>query len=77
MQSVTENAVLGLALGLSLALPVLVVATCNVINGLLATLTICCVTVCVIGVIPLGGWRLGVGVQDVFVFCLFVSLLNV
>ena len=59
-QSLAENAVLGIALGVSLAFPVLVLATCNIINGFLATLTICCVTVCVIGVIPLGGWKLGV-----------------
>ena len=60
-QSLAENAVLGITLGVSLAFPVLVVSTCNVINGFLATLTICCVTVCVVGVIPLGGWKLGVG----------------
>ena len=60
LQALVDNAKLGILLGVSLALPILVVSTCNVINGLLATLTICCVTVCVIGVVPMAGWKLGV-----------------
>ncbi|KAL8603219.1 hypothetical protein ACOMHN_025234 [Nucella lapillus] len=70
--ALVDNAVLGIALGLSLAFPVLVLATCNVINGFLATLSIGCVTVCVIGVIPLGGWKLGVLVS--LNMCLVVGL---
>jgi hypothetical protein len=50
----------GVILGVSLVLPILIVSTCNVLNGFMATLTICGVTVCVIGVIPLCGWKLGV-----------------
>ncbi|XP_076464560.1 protein dispatched homolog 1-like isoform X1 [Babylonia areolata] len=71
-RALAENAVLGVGLGVSLALPVLVLSTGNVINGLLATLSICCVTVCVIGVIPLAGWRLGVLVS--LNMCLVVGL---
>ncbi|XP_070181261.1 protein dispatched homolog 1-like [Littorina saxatilis] len=59
-KSLVDNAVMGIILGVTLALPILVVSTCNVINGVLATLTICCVTVCVIGVVPMAGWKLGV-----------------
>ena len=59
-QTLVDNARLGIILGVSLSLPILVVSTCNVINGLLATLTICCATVCVIGVVPMAGWKLGV-----------------
>nr|KAG5700686.1 hypothetical protein BaRGS_029051 [Batillaria attramentaria] len=57
--SLADNAILGIVLGVCLAFPVLVLSTCNVINGLLATLTICCVTVCVIGVLPMAGWNWG------------------
>ncbi|XP_076464766.1 protein dispatched homolog 1-like [Babylonia areolata] len=71
-RALAENAILGVGLGVSLALPVLVLSTGNVINGLLATLSICCVTVCVIGVIPLAGWRLGVLVS--LNMCLVVGL---
>jgi hypothetical protein len=53
------NAVYGIIIGVSLALPILIIATKNIISGILATLSMCCSTVCVIGVIPLGGWKLG------------------
>jgi len=55
-----DNAVYGIIIGVCLALPILVLATGNVITGLLATFSLCCCTVCVVGVIPLGGWTLGV-----------------
>ncbi|XP_076442540.1 protein dispatched homolog 1-like [Babylonia areolata] len=71
-KSLVDNAVLGVILGVSLTLPILVAATCNVINGLLATLTICCVTVCVIGVVPMAGWKLGVLVS--LNMCIVVGL---
>lgn len=60
-QSLSDNAILGITVGICLAFPVLVLSTQNIIVGFLATLSICCVTVCVIGVIPLAGWSLGVG----------------
>ena len=62
-QALVDNARLGIILGVLLSFPILVVSTCNVINGLLATLTICCITVCVIGVVPLAGWKLGVSTR--------------
>ncbi|OWF55417.1 protein dispatched homolog 3-like [Mizuhopecten yessoensis] len=54
-----KNAVTGIAVGVSLAFPILCLSTMNVIVGSLATLSICCTTICVIGVIPTAGWRLG------------------
>jgi hypothetical protein len=59
-QMLAKNAVYGIIIGVSLALPILIIATRNIITGCLATFTMCCSTVCVIGVIPLGGWKLGV-----------------
>ncbi|CAD5113766.1 DgyrCDS2935 [Dimorphilus gyrociliatus] len=53
------SAVTGIAIGIGLSCPILIVATHNVIVGLLATFTIGCVTVCVIGVLPIAGWKLG------------------
>lgn len=59
-QMLAENAVFGVVLGVGLAFPILVIATKNIITGFLATFTMCCSTVSVIGVIPLAGWKLGV-----------------
>ena len=47
-------------IGVGVALPILIIATGNVIVGVLATLTIVLVTVSVVGVIPMAGWKLGV-----------------
>jgi predicted RND superfamily exporter protein len=55
-----KNAVQGIVLGLALALLILTVATMNWIISLLATLTIGLITCCVVGVIPMAGWKLGV-----------------
>lgn len=55
-----RNAVQGIVLGLALALVILTVATMNWIISLLATLTIGLITCCVVGVIPMAGWKLGV-----------------
>ncbi|XP_060082462.1 uncharacterized protein LOC132561782 [Ylistrum balloti] len=54
-----KNAVTGIAVGVSLAFPILCLSTMNVIVGSFATLSICCTTICVIGVIPTAGWKLG------------------
>ncbi|KAL4238405.1 hypothetical protein ACF0H5_003114 [Mactra antiquata] len=59
-EMLARNAVYGIIIGVSLALPILIIATRNIITGFLATFSMCCSTVCVIGVIPLGGWKLGV-----------------
>lgn len=59
-EMLAKNAVYGVIIGVCLALPILVIATGNIISGILATFSMCCSTVCVIGVIPLGGWKLGV-----------------
>ncbi|XP_033735368.1 uncharacterized protein LOC117323939 [Pecten maximus] len=54
-----KNAVTGIAVGVSLAFPILCLSTMNIIVGGFATLSICCTTICVIGVIPSAGWKLG------------------
>ncbi|XP_045187392.2 uncharacterized protein LOC123545146 [Mercenaria mercenaria] len=59
-EMLAKNAMYGIIIGVSLALPILIIATRNIITGCLATFSMCCSTVCVIGVIPLGGWKLGV-----------------
>ena len=59
-QTLVSSAVLGILIGLCCALPILTLATHNIVIGLLATLTICCITVCVVAVIPMAGWKLGV-----------------
>ena len=51
---------IGVGIGLALACPILILATMNIITGLLATLTITIITVSVVGVIPMAGWKLGV-----------------
>ncbi|XP_046577341.1 protein dispatched homolog 1-like [Haliotis rubra] len=71
-KALADNAVLGIAIGLSMAFPILTLATQNIILGFLATVSIGCVTVCVIGVVPLAGWKLGVLVS--LNMCLVVGL---
>jgi len=50
----------GIALGVIIAFPVLVVATMNIIIGILATILILCVTSSILGVIYLVGWKIDV-----------------
>ncbi|XP_050405065.1 protein dispatched homolog 3-like [Patella vulgata] len=59
-KSLVFSAIQGIIIGIALALPILTIATQNFILGSLATLTIMCVTVTVVGIIPLAGWKLGV-----------------
>ena len=61
-QTMADSAIFGIVLGILCALPILILATRNVIIGFFATFSMCCTTVCVIGVIPLAGWKLGVSV---------------
>ncbi|XP_060601881.1 protein dispatched homolog 3-like [Ruditapes philippinarum] len=67
-----DNAIYGIVIGLCLACPILIIATGNVITGLLATFSLCCTTVCVIGVIVLGGWKLGM--IEAMNMCMVVGL---
>lgn len=60
IQMLTYNAILGIVIGISIALPVLILATGNVVGGIYATLVIVCITVSVLGVLPLAGWKLDV-----------------
>ncbi|WAR02491.1 DISP3-like protein [Mya arenaria] len=66
------NAMYGIIIGVCLAFPILVIATGNIITGLLATFCMCCCTACVVGVIPLGGWNLGL-VESINM-CMIVGL---
>ncbi len=51
---------IGVGVSISVALPILIFATHNALVGLAATITIALVTISVIGVIPLAGWKIGV-----------------
>lgn len=57
------NAITGIVIGICIALPILIVATMNVIGGTFATLIIAFVTICVLGILPLAGWKLDVSVS--------------
>lgn len=59
-QELTNSAIQGVVMSLLFAFPVLAISTDDLLLGGLATITICCATVSVIGMIPLVGWRLGV-----------------
>ncbi|XP_050405808.2 protein dispatched homolog 3 [Patella vulgata] len=67
-----ENAIMGILLGLGLTTIILLISIQNIITSLLASVTIVMVTICVIGVIPLLGWKLGVLVS--LNMCLVVGL---
>ena len=71
-KTLVENAVLGIALGILIAFPILVIATMNVLTGCFATMNIILITVCVIGVIPLAGWKLDVSYDNFFLNLFFV-----
>lgn len=71
-EMLAKNAIYGIAIGVCLAFPILTIATGNIITGALATFAMCCSTVSVIGVIPLGGWKLGVLVS--LNMCMVVGL---
>ncbi|KAK3092390.1 hypothetical protein FSP39_002236 [Pinctada imbricata] len=71
-KALADNAVLGIIIGVSIAFPILTLATMNIVIGFLATTSICCTTICVIGVIPSAGWKLGLLVS--LNMCLVVGL---
>lgn len=54
------SAITGILIGLSSSFVVLVMATTNIIVGALASLTISLITCCVLGMITVIGWDLGV-----------------
>ena len=60
LQTLISSALTGIIVGLAFALPILIIATHNFIVGLMATINLVCITVTVIGFIPLMGWKLGV-----------------
>ncbi|KAL4237665.1 hypothetical protein ACF0H5_002379 [Mactra antiquata] len=71
-KTIEDSAIQGIVIGILLAFPILTIATRNVIIGLFATLSMCCSTVCVIGIIPLAGWKLGL--LEALNMCMVVGL---
>ena len=59
-QLLVESALYGLGIGIGLALLILTVTTCNFVVALVATLCIAGITTCVVAVIAMAGWKLGV-----------------
>ncbi|XP_021340144.1 protein dispatched homolog 1-like [Mizuhopecten yessoensis] len=59
-KTLVDSALRGIAIGICLGFVVLTIATQNVVIGFLATLSIACVTVTIIAIIPMVGWKLGV-----------------
>lgn len=59
-ETLVKSAVRGVVIGISLAFPILTITTLNVVIGFLATICITMITVVVVGLIPLIGWKLGV-----------------
>ena len=59
-EAMVSEAFQGLAISLSLAFVVLVLATGNIVVGSLATLTICSVVASVVGMMVMMGWKLGI-----------------
>ena len=62
-QSLASSAITGIMVGLFSAWPILIFTTLNFVIGTLAVITIGLVTACVVGMIPLVGWKLGVSVD--------------
>ena len=60
LQALVQSAITGILVGLAFCLPILVIATHNLIVGVMATTNIVLITITVIGFIPLRGWKLGV-----------------
>ncbi|XP_074654753.1 uncharacterized protein LOC141908556 [Tubulanus polymorphus] len=71
-KTLVYQAIYGLGIGILVACPVLVIGTMNIITGIVATLTITFTTVCVVGVIPLAGWK--IGALESLNLCLVVGL---
>ncbi|XP_063427252.1 protein dispatched homolog 1-like [Mytilus trossulus] len=59
-ETLVKSAVRGVVIGISLAFPILTITTLNVVIGFLATICITMITMVVVGLIPLIGWKLGV-----------------
>ncbi|XP_069117661.1 protein dispatched homolog 1-like [Argopecten irradians] len=59
-KTLVDSALRGIAIGICLAFVVITVATQNIVIGFLATVSIACVTVTIMAIIPMVGWKLGV-----------------
>jgi len=56
----SKEAFQGIALSLFVALVVLILATGNILIGILSTVCIACIVLCIIGFTVLNGWKLGI-----------------
>lgn len=63
-QTLANSAATGILIGLFSAWAILILTTFNYVIGTLALITIGLVTACVVGMIPLAGWKLGVRTID-------------
>ena len=59
-QNLVRSALIGIIIGVFTALPILIIATHNVLTGTFATITIILIVTMVMGFIPMVGWKLGV-----------------
>ena len=59
-QKLVNSALVGIVIGVLTALPILIIATHNVLTGTYATITIILIVTMVMGFIPMAGWKLGV-----------------
>jgi len=73
-QQITDEAFQGMGLSLSFAFVVLVLSTMNWIIALMATFTIFCIVVCVIGFVVMMGFKLGVVEAVLFVMIVGLSV---
>ncbi|XP_064622607.1 protein dispatched homolog 1-like [Lineus longissimus] len=71
-KSLVLSAATGIGIGIGLAIPVIFLATCNFSLTAVAILTICFITLGVVGMLPLAGWKLGV--LESLNLCLVVGL---
>ena len=52
----------GIAVGMTVAFFILLLGVQNILTTIIATVTIACSTICVVGIIPLCGWKMGVSI---------------
>ena len=73
-QILATSSIIGILVGLSSAWIILILTTFNYVIGTLAVIIIGLVSACVIGIIPLAGWKLGVSYSLTYVclVCLVV-----
>ena len=59
-QSMVNQGVLGIGMSLALAFALIMMATQNLILSILSLITLSSTVICVLGIMPIAGWELGV-----------------